>query len=174
MSVVHSISRWAEHKSSWLLLFASALALQITALYFQYGMDLKPCIMCIYQRTAVYGILLAGLLVLIVNHGLTRLLGFAGWIVSAVWGYLLATEHLEIINASNPFFASCGIEPNFPSWAPLHEWLPAIFAAEGLCDENSWQFMSMGMAGWMQIIFGIYIAAFVVVFGCRLLDKKPF
>ena len=82
-SVVHRISRWAEHKSSWLVLFATSLGLELAALYFQYGMGLKPCIMCIYQRTAMYGIVLSALFVLIKNNGLTRMVGFAGWAVSA-------------------------------------------------------------------------------------------
>ncbi|AUC87977.1 MAG: disulfide bond formation protein DsbB [Alteromonas sp.] len=173
-TVISGISRWAEHKSSWLVLFASSLALEVAALYFQHAMGLKPCIMCIYQRTAMYGIVLAALIVLISNNGFTRMLGFAGWAVSAVWGYLIATEHVEILNASNPFFASCEIVPNFPSWLQLHEWIPAVFAAEGDCLENTWQFLSMGMAEWMQIIFAVYAIAFVIVFACRLLDKKPF
>ena len=174
MNVVSALSRWAEKRSSWVLLFVSALALEIAALYFQYGLGLKPCIMCIYQRTAMYGIVLSALLVLVSNNGLTRLIGFAGWAVSSAWGFLIAREHVEILTASNPFFASCEIVPNFPSWAPLHEWLPAIFAAEGDCLEDGWRFLSMGMAEWMVVIFGIYFALFLVFFLSRLLDKKPF
>jgi disulfide bond formation protein DsbB len=172
--IIHSVSQWAEHKSSWLVLFATSLALEIAALYFQYGMGLKPCIMCIYQRTAMYGIVLSALIVVIKNNGFTRMLGFAGWAISAGWGFLIAKEHVGILNAANPFFASCEIVPNFPSWLQLHEWLPAVFAAEGDCLEDSWQFLSMGMAEWMQIIFAAYFAVFAIVFACRLLDKKPF
>lgn len=102
--IIHSISQWAEHKSSWLVLFATSLALEIAALYFQYGMGLKPCIMCIYQRTAMYGIVLSALIVVIKNNGFTRMLGFAGWAVSAGWGFLIAKEHVGILNAANPFF----------------------------------------------------------------------
>ncbi|WP_176582456.1 disulfide bond formation protein DsbB [Salinimonas sediminis] len=174
MSVIRLISRQAEKKSAWALLFISALALEVAALYFQYGLGLQPCIMCIYQRTAMYGIVLAGLLVMVVNNSFTRLLGFAGWAIAAGWGGLIAFEHVEILQASNPFFASCEIVPNFPSFMPLHEWLPAIFAAKGDCMEDGWRFMSMGMAQWMIVIFGAYFAVFLVVFISRLLDKKPF
>jgi disulfide bond formation protein DsbB len=173
MAIIHGISRWAEQKSSWLVLFLSALSLVSAALYFQHVDGLKPCIMCIYQRVAVIGIMLAGLIPLLVNHGLTRLIGFALWAVSAGWGWLLASEHIEII-FDDSFFASCEFVPNFPTWAPLHEWFPSVFGAPGDCMENSWQFMAMGMAEWMQIIFAIYFAIFIIVFGCRLIDKKPF
>lgn len=171
---VQTMSNWAEKKSSWLLLFLSTLGLQLAALYFQYGLDKSPCVMCIYQRTAVYGILLSALLVVLVNNSFTRMLAFAGWAVSAVWGFMLAHEHVDIIYAPNPFFAICPFEPNFPSWLPLHEWIPAIFAAPGSCTDNSWLFLDLGMAEWMRIIFAIYVALFAFVFMCRLLTKKPF
>ncbi|WP_018984729.1 disulfide bond formation protein DsbB [Salinimonas chungwhensis] len=170
--MIHFISQMADRKSAWFILFLSALALQIVALYFQYGMGLEPCIMCIYQRTAVYGILLSALLVLLKNNGVTRLLGFAGWVVSAGWGLLIALEHIEILNAKNPFFASCEIVPNFPTFMPLHEWLPTIFAAKGDCTENSWQFLAMGMAEWMRVIFAAYLIVFVIVFISRIVGKK--
>lgn len=170
--MIRLFSQLADKKSAWFILFLSALALQIVALYFQYGMNLQPCIMCIYQRTAMYGILLAGLIVLIKNNLFTRLIGFAGWAVSAGWGFLIAREHVEILNAKNLFFATCEIVPNFPAFMPLHEWLPAIFAAKGDCTENSWQFMSMGMADWMSVIFAAYFVVFVIVFVCRIVDKK--
>ncbi len=172
-SIIQTISLWAESKSSWLILFLSSLALSLTALYFQYGLDLQPCIMCIYQRTAMYGIVFSALLVLIFNHALIRLVAFAGWAVSSVWGFLIASEHVEILHDSS-FFASCEFVPDFPSWAPLHEWLPAIFEARGMCTDDTWQFMSMGMAEWMQIIFAAYAITFAIVFLCKLIDKKPF
>ena len=59
MGLLNGLSSWAEQKSAWLVLFATSLALEFTALYFQHGMGLEPCIMCIYQRTAMWGIVLA-------------------------------------------------------------------------------------------------------------------
>ena len=43
-------------------------ALEGSALYFQYGMDLQPCVMCIYERVALFGIAFAGLIGLIAPH----------------------------------------------------------------------------------------------------------
>ena len=174
MGLLNGLSSWAEQKSAWLVLFATSLALEFTALYFQHGMGLEPCIMCIYQRTAMWGIVLAGLRGVLFNHPLTRLVGYGLWGYSAVRGFMIASEHIEIIESDDPFFGTCEIFPNFPEWAPLHEWLPAIFAARGDCLENSWQFLSMGMAEWMQIIFGAYFVVLVVVLLARVIDKKLF
>lgn len=174
MKLLHQLSSWSESKSSWAVLFFTALGLQITALYFQYGMGIEPCIMCIYQRTAVYGILLSALLVLIFNNVITRVTAMVGWAVSAVWGFIIAREHVEILHSTNPFATTCEFVPNFPSWAPLHEWLPVLFEAKGLCDEDSWHFLSLGMAEWMSIIFALYTVAVAVVLASRFVARKPF
>ena len=47
-------------RSGWLLLMVSALALEGIALYFQYGMRLQPCVMCVYERVALFGLAFAG------------------------------------------------------------------------------------------------------------------
>lgn len=172
MSAIHSLSKLAETSKAWLLLFSSALILVLSALYFQYGMGLEPCIMCIYQRTAVLGVLFSALLPILSNQFVTRLIGFLGWGVSAIWGLLIAIEHVDIQTALNPFFATCEIVPNFPSFMPLHTWLPSIFAATGDCGNIDWEFIGLSMPQWMIVIFAIYSAVFITVFASRLATKK--
>ncbi len=157
------IKKFSRTKLSWTLLFVSAFGLLATALVFQHVMNLQPCIQCIYQRTAVIGIMIAGLLPILLNLQVVRLLGLAVWGTAATKGLLSAREHIDIIQNNNPFFSSCGIVPEFPSFLPLHEWIPSVFGATGSCNENSWQFLEMGMAEWMQIIFIAYLAVLVVV-----------
>lgn len=166
--MLNLFSAWAKSKSAWLSLFMSSALLIVTALYFQHIMDLQPCIKCIYQRTAVFGILVSSLMPLIWQHSLTRLLGFIGWGVASIWGFLIAHEHVDMLFAANPFFVVCDIIPNFPAFMPLHEWLPAVFGATGDCSENSWQFLDMGMAQWMRIIFGIYAVTWLIMLISRL------
>ena len=166
--MLNLFSAWAESKSAWLTLFMSSALLIVTALYFQHIMDLQPCIKCIYQRTAVFGILVSSLMPLIWQHSITRLLGFIGWGVASIWGFLIANEHVDMLFAANPFFVVCDIIPNFPAFMPLHEWLPAVFGATGDCSENSWQFLDMGMAQWMRIIFGIYAVTWLIMLISRL------
>ncbi|MDG1122419.1 MAG: disulfide bond formation protein DsbB [Glaciecola sp.] len=166
--MLNIFSSWAESKTAWLSLFMSSALLIVTALYFQHLMDLQPCIKCIYQRTAVFGILVSSLLPIIWQHSLTRLLGFIGWGVASIWGFLIAHEHVDILFAANPFFVVCDIIPNFPAFMPLHEWFPAVFGATGDCSENSWQFMNMGMAQWMRIIFATYAIAWLLMLVSRI------
>ncbi|MDP5028919.1 MAG: disulfide bond formation protein DsbB [Paraglaciecola sp.] len=156
---------------AWVLLFSSALLLELTALYFQYAMNLQPCIMCIYQRTAVFGILFSALIPLLHNNILTRLAGYIGVGVSAIWGLLIAIEHVDL-QTSKSIFSICEIVPNFPSWAPLHEWLPNIFAATGDCGDINWSFLGMSMPQWMIVVFAIYSALLVLVLLSKLINKK--
>ncbi|XOV81408.1 MAG: disulfide bond formation protein DsbB [Aestuariibacter sp.] len=171
---METLSRLTEQRGPWALLFSSAFLLELTALYFQYGMGLAPCIMCIYQRTAVLGIMMSALLVLIINNGISRFVAYLTWGVSAIWGTLIAVEHVDIQTAANPFFASCEIVPNFPSFMPLHEWIPAFFAATGDCGDIDWQFLTLSMPQWMIVILGFYSVVFVAALFTRLLKHHRF
>jgi disulfide bond formation protein DsbB len=46
---------------------------------------------------------------------------------------------------------------------PLHEWIPAFFAATGDCGNIDWQFVGLSMPGWMEIVFGLYAISFLLV-----------
>jgi len=165
------IYQFSQQKRSWVLLAVSALSFLLAALYFQHAMDLRPCINCIYQRTAVIGILIAAIIPLIFMHFMTRLIAFFIWGYSGIQGIVVAREHLDIIFSKSPFPAVCDIFPNFPSFMPLHEWIPSVFAATGSCNENSWQFLGMGMANWLQVIFSIYLVILCLVLISQLWCK---
>jgi disulfide bond formation protein DsbB len=160
-------------KKAWALLALSAAIFEITALFFQYAMGLEPCIMCIYQRTAMLGLFAAGVIGFINPQSLPlRWLGYATWGISSIWGWLIAREHIDMQTTTDPFAFTCDIVPNFPSFMPLHEWIPAFFAATGDCGNIDWSFMSLSMPGWMEIIFAFYSVSFIAIFGCALLVKS--
>ena len=166
------ISKMPNERWAWGALWLSALGFEVSALYFQYALGLAPCVMCIYQRTAMLGILFAGLIPFIHNHLLSRIVGFSLWGVSAIWGLNIAIEHVDIQMDPNPFFASCEIVPNFPGFMPLHDWLPFFFNAPGDCGTIDWQFLHFSMPQWMIILFGIYSGIFAVVLFARLIKQR--
>lgn len=168
------ISKIPEHKSAWAALFLSALAFEVTALYFQYALGLAPCVKCIYQRTAMLGILFAGLIPLLNNNPFTRFIGFSIWGASSVWGLMIAIDHVDIQMDPNPFFASCEIVPNFPGFMPLHDWIPFFFNAPGDCGSIDWQFLHFTMPQWMIILFGLYALVFLPVLLSRLVMQRSF
>ena len=171
MLLLKKLSSLSTDRRAWGLLFVSALSLEMGALYFQHITDLRPCIMCIYQRTALFGVMFAAMPAMLFNNFITRLIGYVGWGISAIWGLLIAIEHVDIQTAVNPFFATCEFVPNFPSWAPLHEWLPTIFGATGDCGDINWSFMDMSMPQWMIVVFAIYSVIWAVILVSRVLVK---
>lgn len=163
-----STQRWP-----WLLLAFSALALELCALYFQHIMKLEPCVMCVYERITMLGVMLAGLIGAVAPHSLfVRLIAFIIWVINAVWGLLLALEHTYYQMNPSPF-ATCDFFPNFPSWAPLNEWLPWLFNPTGDCSDIVWQFFGYSMPQWLIVSFAIYSALFLLIAVTAMLPKRP-
>lgn len=170
MQLLSNISTWPAQRWPWLLLGFSALTLEFIALYFQYGMGLEPCVMCIYQRVAVAGLAVAGFVGAISpQNTLVRIAAFTAWFTAAIWGLFIAFEHMQMQNPDNFMLAmSCDVFPNFPSWMAIHEWFPAIFEARGTCDSIDWQFLGLSMPSWMVVSFALYTAVAVVILLSRL------
>ncbi|KPU82297.1 disulfide bond formation protein DsbB, partial [Psychromonas sp. PRT-SC03] len=149
----------------WLLLASSALILELCALFFQHVMHLEPCVMCVYERLAMLGVVITGLVGAICPRFLLlRLIAFAGWIVSSFLGLQLALEHTKYQLDPSPF-AVCAFLPNFPTWAPLHIWFPWLFNPTGDCSSIVWQFLGYTMPQWLIVSFVIYIILFIIIVG---------
>ncbi|GAB2996099.1 disulfide bond formation protein DsbB [Psychrosphaera aestuarii] len=174
MSVVNNLSTWPASRWPWFILALSALVLELTALYFQYGMGLEPCIMCVYQRVAVLGVLIAAIPALIrPDVILFRAVSFLAWIVASVWGLKLAIEHVRMQNPDNfMLLMTCDIYPNFPSWLQLHQWFPNVFEPRGTCGDIDWVFLSLSMPQWMVITFSIYFLTAIFFLFVRLVKNK--
>jgi disulfide bond formation protein DsbB len=159
-------------RGPWLLLAFSGLALELCALYFQHVMKLEPCVMCVYERLTMLGILVAGLIGASAPQNIFfRFTAFLIWGVSAIWGALLAIEHTNYQMNPSPF-STCDFFPNFPTWAPIHEWLPWLFNPTGDCSDIVWQFFGYSMPQWLILSFSIYCLLFVFVAISALLPTK--
>ncbi|HEY0209659.1 disulfide bond formation protein DsbB [Acerihabitans sp.] len=155
-------NRCSRGRGAWVLLALTALALELVALYFQHVMLLKPCVLCIYQRCALFGILGAGIVGAVAPSTPLRYGALIIWLYSAWEGLMLAMKHTDIQLNPSPF-VTCDFFVSFPSWLPLDKWLPAIFSATGDCAVRQWHFMSLEMPQWMIVIFGAYLLVGVLV-----------
>ncbi len=161
------LSKLPKQRLPWVLLALTAMGLEACALFFQYVLKLDPCVLCVYERVAMMGIMCAGLIGAIApSNPLIRFTGFALWFISAGSSLSLAIEHVGIQQNPSPF-ATCDFFPNFPSWAPLHEWAPWFFNPTGFCDEVNWQFLSYSMPQWLIVTSSIYLTVAVIVFICH-------
>jgi len=152
-----ALARISTNRAPWLMLAMSAIGLELAALYFQYGMKLDPCVLCIYERVAVVGIALAGLLGAVAPAAAwVRWVGMLLWGISAAWGVTLALKHVGI-QFGEGLDLSCSFFAEFPAWAPLDLWLPALFQPTGMCDDIQWVFVGLSMPQWMLVIFSLYL-----------------
>ena len=161
--MIERLSQYLQRRLFWATVASSAFILEVIALYFQYGMSLEPCVMCIYQRTAVFAILCAATIACFAPHSpLVRYPALLVYGVGSLWGWLIAQEHVAMQHNTDPFAFACSFEPNFPNFLPLHQWLPEFFAATGSCGNIDWQFLSLSMPNWMMIIFAGYSISFIL------------
>ena len=164
------LARMSRQRWPWLLLAATALGLELTALYFQYFMQLDPCVLCVYERTAVAGILLAGLIGATAPRlAPVRWSGLLLWLVSAGWGLYLAMKHVGI--QIGEVDLTCSYLADFPAWAKLDEWWPAVFQPTGLCGDIQWTFLGMSMPQWMMVVYGLYLLTWVLVMLALVLKR---
>jgi disulfide bond formation protein DsbB len=165
------LNRCSKGRGAWLLMALTALALELVALYFQHVMLLQPCVMCIYERAALFGILGASLLGAIAPKSPLRYLAIFIWIYSAWRGVQLAWVHTMLQLHPSPF-TTCDFFVSFPSWLPLDKWLPAIFVASGDCSVKQWAFMSLEMPQWLVGIFAAYLLIGVLVLISQFVKPK--
>lgn len=162
------LNQCSRGRGAWLLMALTALILELVALWFQHVMLLKPCVMCIYERCALFGVMGAGFVGAIAPGTPLRYLALATWLVSAWQGVRLSYEHTMIQLHPNPF-VTCDFAARFPGWLPLDKWLPSVFVASGDCAERSWNFLTLTMPQWMMIIFAAYLLVALLV-----LTAQPF
>lgn len=159
-------------RGAWTLLLVSATALEATALYFQHGMGLAPCAMCIYERLALLAILIAGIIgVIAPRFFLTRWLAIIIGLFGAVKGVLLAIEHTHYQLNPAPWNVC---EPlTFPQTLPLNKWFPNLFEATGSCSDISWQLFGLSMPQWLIAIFAVYAVLLALVAISQFKRVKP-
>jgi len=166
---LNTISR---NRTPWFLLAATALSLELAALFFQYELLLEPCVLCVYERTAIMGILLAGIVGSIAPYlAAIRWFGILLWAASAGWGLQLAMKHTGIQLFPSPS-NSCDFMANYPTWFPLDRWFPSMFEPTGFCDEIQWQFFGYTMPQTMMGVYAIYLTVLVAVILSQFIGER--
>lgn len=158
--MLNTLYRASNGRTAWLMLALSALFLELAALYFQYQQELQPCVLCVYERTAVMGLLLAGIVgALAPGIALVRLVAILLWGGSSLWGVQLAAKHTGIQLFPSPT-NTCDFAANYPDWAKLDEWIPWLFQPTGFCEDIQWRFLGFTMP---QTMIGVYVLYLVVL-----------
>ena len=142
--------------------------------FFQYGMGLPPCPLCLEQRIAYYvSVPLAALLWLGAGHGASRkvlILGFLAIAVAMLWNTGLAAYHAGIEWKFWPGPQDCsGPIDRFGSAQDLMKQLQNISIVR--CDQAAWRFLGLSLAGW-NVLVSLGLAC-VALWGARAVYARP-
>jgi disulfide bond formation protein DsbB len=140
----------------WLGLIATGLAMEGIALYFQYGLNYGPCVLCIHIRIWVLALILMSTLGLLLRHSplFTKFTHISTFIIGIgfterSW-QTLAVERGWIID-------SCSMDSGLPDWFALDKWIPQIFEPWEPCGYTP------------ELLFGITMAETLMLFSIVLL-----
>ncbi|MDC0612409.1 disulfide bond formation protein DsbB [Vibrio sp.] len=163
--MLSTLKKISTGKTAWRLLFISTLAFELCALFFQHVMKLEPCVMCIYERVAMWGVAIAALIGMMAPKvSVIRWLGLLAWLATSIKGTMLAWQHVQYQLHPSPFF-TCDVFVQFPQWAPLNKWIPWLFEAYGDCSDIVWTFLTLSMPQWLVVVFSanvLFAAIFLI------------
>ncbi|MDI3325672.1 disulfide bond formation protein B [Pontibacterium granulatum] len=119
----------AQGKSTsfyWSLVLVLGIAMEAIALYFQYGLDYGPCVLCIHIRIYVLGFILLALLALTTQGSkpMRVLTGLTG--VGLAAG--MAERSWKTFGVERGFIeGACDMDSGLPDWFALDKWFPTVF-----------------------------------------------
>jgi disulfide bond formation protein DsbB len=145
---------------------AAACAAALTfAFYAQYGMNLVPCHLCIFQRVTLAALGVAFVLAAPLSRPGARGILFATLIFLAGAATIAAAgRHVWIQMQPEGAVPSCGADLDFMlELFPLTEVILKVFQAGGECGKIDWSFLGLSMPAWVLILAGLLTAGGVWV-----------
>ena len=148
-------------RPAYLLGFLVCAGLMGWALWLQYGLDLEPCPLCVFQRIAVIATGVVFLIAAIHNPGRLGAAIYAGLtvLVSGI-GAALAAWHVWIQGQPKGAVPACGMGLNYMlETLPLTEVISRVLKGSGECAEQGWLLFGLAIPSWTFVFFVAMIAA---------------
>jgi len=116
----------------WLALALIALSFEAVALFYQYGLELMPCVMCIQVRLWMMALIIVALLVLLLRR--LRFVTVAGHLLTVVIAAGLLERSYQLLGTERGFvFGDCGFDLGLPGWFTPDKWFPVMFEVQTSC-----------------------------------------
>ncbi|WP_370278723.1 disulfide bond formation protein B [Pontibacterium sp.] len=144
----------AQGKSTsfyWSLVLVLGIAMEAIALYYQYGLDYGPCVLCIHIRIYVLGFILLALVALATRGSkpMRMLTGLTG--VGLAAG--MAERSWKTFGVERGFIeGACDMDSGLPDWFALDQWFPTVFEPWEPCGYTP------------ELLFGITMAEGLLAF----------
>lgn len=125
------------------------------ALYAQYGLNLDPCPLCIFQRVAVVAVGLLFLLAALHNPGRSGATVYGVLLlVATLCGALIATRHVWIQAQPPGSVAACGASLDYMlDILPVTTVITKVLTGSGECAKVDWRFLGLSMPWWVLFAF---------------------
>ncbi|HEY7901961.1 MAG TPA: disulfide bond formation protein B [Casimicrobiaceae bacterium] len=151
---------------AYLLGFLVCAGLMGWALWLQFGLELEPCPLCMFQRVALC---LAGLVFLVAFVKNPRRRGAAltalMTLVFAGAGAALAARQVWLQTLPKDLVPSCGMGIAYMlDTLPFMDVITKTLQGSGECAEKGWVFLNLSIAGWSLVFFvTMIVAAFALI-----------
>ena len=134
----------------WLALALIGLSFEAVALFYQYVLELMPCVMCIQVRLWVMALIMVALLVLLLRR--LRFISVAGHLLTVVIAAGLLERSYQLLGTERGFvFSECGFDLGLPDWFAPDKWFPTLFEVQTSCGYTP------------ELLFGITMAEALIV-----------
>lgn len=135
--------------------FLICAALIAYALYAQYGLNLEPCPLCIFQRVAVIAVGVLFLLAVVHHPGRTGASAYGVLLIlAAATGAALAVRHVWIQAQPPGSVVACGASLDYMlDILPLAQVITKVLTGSGECANIDWRFLGLSMPWWTLFAF---------------------
>jgi disulfide bond formation protein DsbB len=154
--IIDFLADLGKRRYYWVLLILFGLALEASALYYQYALDEWPCVLCIHVRILVLAFILIGMIALAFN-GSTAMSRLLHGLNSLVMLSLLERSYQVLAVERGWVFGDCDMELGMPAWFAIDQWLPSVFEVQTACGYTPLLFFGITMAEALLVISGILV-----------------
>ncbi len=130
-----------------------------TSAYFQFGLGLKPCPLCIIQRVIVvaFAVLFAMGALFRLARPIWSKIQSVFVLLTASGGIATAWRHMTLQHLPPEQVPACGPGVDYLiENLPLRDALRQIFAGSGECVDVQWMFLGFSMPEWMLVFFSLF------------------
>lgn len=150
--------KWSTMTEFYALVFMMSVAALTGAAYYQYALDMAPCVLCIEIRMAFILTATIGLIGMVFARKRRLYIALTAFFALSSW-YGLNTSYYFYQIEHNQVFPSCSFEPNFKQYVDLERLSESFFRPTGMCSASPELVGSISMVD-VSLVF--FLALFAV------------
>lgn len=154
--VLGRLAKIGNSATYWVLLVVIGLSFECVALYYQYVLELQPCVLCIQVRIWVMALILVSLAAIWVRRN--AFMNLLAHMLTVVIAIGMLERSYQLLGTERGFtFSDCGLDLGLPAWFALDSWFPAMFKVQTSCGYTP------------ELLFGISMAEALIVWSAIFL-----